>query len=102
MQTYLVGEELKQTWRKDFKPSSPLTDLERRLVAYALEKMDGRFKVNQLARAFSGEGVTNYQVQKLAERFELRGWLTHPQHATDARRVTDELRSLAGFQQIGE
>jgi len=102
VQTYLVGEELKQNWRKDIKPPSPLGDLEKRLVAYALEQMEGKFKVNQLAQAFSGEGVTNYQVQKLAERFEARGWLTHPQHATDARRVTDELRSLAGFQQIGE
>jgi DNA segregation ATPase FtsK/SpoIIIE-like protein len=102
VQTYLVSEELKQDWRKDIQPPSPLSELEKRLVAYAIEQLEGKFKVNQLAQAFSGEGVSNHQVQKLAERFEARGWLTHPRHATDARRVTDELRHLAGFPQIGE
>ena len=101
VQTYLVSDEQKQTWRKDIQPPSPLSELEKRLVAHAIQSLEGKFKVNQLAQAFSREGVTNYQVQKIAERFERRGWLTHPQHATDARRITDELRSLAGSDYIG-
>ncbi len=101
LQTYLVSEELKQSWLKEIQPPSPLSELERRLVTHAIEKIEGKFKVNQLAQAFSREGVTNYQVQKIAERFERRGWLTHPQHATDARSVTSELRSLAGLEHTG-
>jgi len=97
-QTYLVGEALAQGLKG---LPAPLSELEKRLVAYARERFEGKFKVNQLAQAFSGEGVTNYQVQKIAERFERRGWLTHPQHATDARRVTAELLALAGLEQIG-
>ncbi|HNS37413.1 MAG TPA: FtsK/SpoIIIE domain-containing protein [Anaerolineaceae bacterium] len=76
---------------------SPLSELERSLVAYALDQMDGRFVVNKLAAAFAGQGVTSHQVKILSQNWERRGWLTSPQHATDARRVTPELRSLAGF-----
>ena len=80
---------------------SPLNELERSLVTYALEQMDGRFVVNKLAAAFAGQGVTSHQVKILSQNWEHRGWLTSPQHATDARRVTPELRSLAGFSRTG-
>ena len=80
---------------------APLSDLERSLVGYALEHLDGRFIVNQLAQAFAGQGVSHHQVQKLAEQFERRGWLTQPAHATDARRLTTELSALAGHARTG-
>jgi hypothetical protein len=101
VQTYLVSDEMKQSWQETITMPSPLTDLEKQFVQYAIEHLDGRFKVNKLAEAFAGLGVTNYQMQKTAERFEHRSWLTHPQHATDSRQVTAELRDLAGLVQIG-
>ena len=73
---------------------SPLSEIERSLVAHAIEQLDGRFIVNKLAAAFAGQGVTHHQVQKMAAQFERRGWLT-PAHATDARRLVWNWR-LAG------
>jgi hypothetical protein len=80
---------------------SPLNAVEQSLVAYALEHLEGRFTVNKLATAFTGQGVSHYQIKTLAQEWERRGWLTTPQHATDARCVTDELRALAGKNRTG-
>jgi hypothetical protein len=80
---------------------NPLSDVERALVAYALEQLEGRFIVNRLAQALAGQGISHHQVQKIAEQFERRSWLTKPQHATDARRITPELARLAGVAHTG-
>lgn len=80
---------------------SPLSELERSLVAHAIEQLDGRFIVNKLATAFAGQGVSHHQIQKIAAQFERRGWLTSPTHATDARRVNAELALLAGISHTG-
>lgn len=80
---------------------NPLSDVERALVAYALEQLEGRFIVNRLAQAVAGQGISHHQVQKIAEQFERRSWLTKPQHATDARRITPELARLAGATHTG-
>ncbi len=78
-------------------PREPeLGEVERALVRYAVEHLDGKFPVNQLAEAFRGK-VTAWRIRLLAEDWERRGWLTRPRHATDPRRVTDELRRLAGL-----
>jgi hypothetical protein len=80
---------------------SPLNELECSLVAYAIEHLEGRFIVNKLTAAFAGRGVTHHQVQKMAAQFEQRGWLTAPAHATDSRRVSEELARLTGFAHTG-
>lgn len=65
---------------------------ERDLVAYAVKELDGQFISNRLAAAV--EGWTGYQVKQLAKKWERLGLLTAPRHATDARRVTEELRGM--------
>ncbi len=99
VQTYLVRREDEMAWLREPGAAaiSPLTELEGRLVRYALERLAGKFIVNRLAEGFAGE-VSQYQVRTLAEEWERRGWLTAPAHATDARRVTMELAVLAGAQ----
>jgi len=79
----------------------PLNPIEKALVSYALKHLEGRFIVNRLAQSLAEQGITHHQVQKVAEQFEQRGWLTKPGHATDARRITPELALLAGFSRIG-
>lgn len=79
----------------------PLDPIEKTLVSYALQHLEGRFIVNRLAQSLAGQGITHHQVQKVAEQFERRGWLTKPGHATDARRITPELALLAGFSRTG-
>jgi len=82
------------TARLRSEPVQILSDLERALVTFAVQQLDGRFIVNRLTAAFK-EQTTHYQIQQLAKRWEARGWLTAPAHATDARRVTEELLGLA-------
>jgi hypothetical protein len=71
-----------------------LDDVEADLVRYALAELDGAFIINALDTAFHGT-ISRRQIVKLAQKWELRGWLTAPAHATDPRRVTPELASLA-------
>jgi len=75
-------------------PQAPvLEEIEQELVRYALQELDGRFTINRLAEAFAGR-VSRRQIVKLGQKWEMRGWLTTPAHATDARRVTAELAAL--------
>ncbi len=101
VQVYRLSVEQAQTLAEHSARVSPLTAIEVVLVAHALQHLGGRFIVNQLAAAFAGQGVTSHQVKTLAAAWERRGWLTAPQHATDARKVTDELALLAGFTRTG-
>jgi DNA segregation ATPase FtsK/SpoIIIE-like protein len=71
-----------------------LGDVEGDLVRYALAELGGAFVINALDAAFHGT-ISRRQIVKLARKWELRGWLTKPAHATDPRRVTPELASLA-------
>ncbi len=80
---------------------NPLSNVELALVTCALEQLEGRFIVNRLAQALAEQGISHHQVQKIAEQFEQRGWLTRPQHATDARRITPELARLAAVRHTG-
>jgi hypothetical protein len=74
-------------------PRPALGEIERRLVRYAVEELDGAFTINALADAFKGQ-VSKRALTALAQRWESRGWLTTPAHAADPRRVTDDLLSL--------
>ncbi len=89
-------------------PAAPLTALQEQIVLYALDQLDGRFIVNRLANAFyqqapfrmgpNGEAtpVTFPQMRNWAQELEAQALLTHPQHATDSRRVTTRLMRLVG------
>jgi len=72
-----------------------LEPIERDLVTYALEHLEGGFKVGELARAFADDERTSaWRIRKLAERWEQEGLLTKPAHATAPRQVTPRLLSL--------
>jgi len=101
IQCYRLSDDQIRSLAEPTEPATPLNPLEQALVAYAIEHLDGRFIVNQLAAAFAQQGVTSHQVKTLAAAWERRGWLTAPQHATYARRVTGELAFLAGISRTG-
>ena len=72
-------------------PSSfpALTELERRIVGYAIEELQSRFTLKALHEAF-GEAISYAALASLARAWEAAGLLTvHP------RRVTVALRALA-------
>jgi hypothetical protein len=72
-----------------------LEPIERDLVAYAVERLDGGFKIGALARAFADDERTSaWRIRKLAERWEQEGLLTKPAHAAAPRRITPRLLSL--------
>ena len=75
-------------------PQAPaLEPVEVDLVRYAVEDLGGCFIINRLAEHFAGQ-VSRRQIVKLGKKWELRGWLTAPKHATDPRRVSAELAAL--------
>jgi hypothetical protein len=82
----------------DTLPVKPaLTDGERALVVYAVKTLGGEFIIGKLEEAFRKKGWTNHKLRHLAQRWEHKGWLTSPQHATDSRKVTQELCALCGI-----
>ncbi len=76
-------------------PRPALTDLERRLVRYAVEELDGAFVSNKIADAFNTE-ISARGVKTLAAEWEQKGWLSAPKYQGDARYVTHKLAVLAG------
>jgi hypothetical protein len=69
------------------------------LVRLALEEFAGAFLINQLyqhPRNRNGERarVSKYRIQKLAQQWEKRGWLTEPPDVTSPRQVTETLTEL--------
>ncbi len=97
-QTYYVDREALVNLAKRLrtKPLPALTDFETELVRYAAANLEDRFPVGQLSNAFGHQ--YERRIRSLAKQWELRGWLTHPRHATDARRLTPELRRMAGLE----
>lgn len=84
-------------------PPPALDEVEAALVTYAIEELDGCFKIGALYAAIkSQQGALSYlngvlskdKLAALGRAWEQRGWLTEPAHATDPRRVTDELVAL--------
>lgn len=65
-----------------------LSPLEREIVRYVLEELDGRFNLVRLRRVFNGR-ISPRRLQQLAREWESLGLLTSP-----PRRVTYALRAL--------
>ncbi len=65
-----------------------LSPLEREIVRYVLEELDGRFNLVRLRQAFDGR-ISMRRLQRLAQEWESLGLLTPP-----PRRVTYALRAL--------
>ncbi len=65
-----------------------LTTLERELVVYAIEELNGYFRLKDLHTAFEDE-ISRRQLSRTARRWEDAGLLTNP-----PRRVTVALRTL--------
>jgi DNA segregation ATPase FtsK/SpoIIIE-like protein len=71
-----------------------LSEVEQALVRYAVEELDGAFIINKLYEAL-GDRISKHALTKLGKRWQHRGWLSDPEHATAPRNVTGKLRSLA-------
>ncbi len=65
-----------------------LSALEREIIRYVLEEMDGRFNLVRLRQVFNGR-ISSRRLQQLAREWESLGLLTPP-----PRRVTYALRAL--------
>ena len=96
VQTYLLGKEQEMAWLGSQPMSDPLSKAEREMVRCAIEEMGGEFPVGRLADRLK-DTVSEWDVRKTAERWELRGWLTTPDDAVSARKVTIELAKMAGI-----
>lgn len=95
VQTYWVSKE-RVIAEGSLGPA--LSDLERELVKYALENLEGAFIIGKLYRAFKGR-ISLRRLTKLGQEWERRGWLTPPTSAVDSRKATPELVRLA---QLGD
>jgi len=96
MQTLRVDAEASGLAERVSVPPTPaLEPLHAAMVRYALEDLGGAFIIGRLYEQF-GAQISKRQLTRLGQRWEMRGWLTTPAHATDPRRVTDELAALAG------
>lgn len=75
-----------------------LNAVERALVRYAVEELNGAFTINALYNTFQNS-VSRYALLKLAKSWERRGWLTEPGHNGNGhktgRRVTPTLAKMA-------
>ncbi|MBN1579326.1 MAG: DNA translocase FtsK [Anaerolineae bacterium] len=83
-----------------------LLPIERELVLYAHEELDGAFPIKRLYEQFKGQ-ISHRQLVKLGQRWEHNGWLSPPESVVDARRVTEELlrivfRTMAGQDKLPE
>jgi len=94
VQTLLVGvDDLPDLGGIAPPPRPALSEDEAALVAYAVQELNGEFIINKLYEA-GVSSMSKRALTDLAQRWELRGWLTGPEHRADPRRVTDELLSL--------
>lgn len=74
-----------------------LSEIEAALVSYAVDRLDGKFVIGKLYDAMRTGKIDGYipkpQLEDLGKEWEAVGWLTAPEHATDPRKVTNELLS---------
>jgi hypothetical protein len=71
-----------------------LTPVERALVRYACEELEGAFPIGRLYEQFKGR-ISYRQLSKLGRRWEHNGWLSPPASVVEARQVSKDLRELA-------
>ena len=94
VQTLCVGDDAGDLAERTAVPSTPaLSELEVALVRYAVMELGGAFIIGRLYEQFWDQ-VSKRALTRLGQRWEMRGWLTPPAHATDPRRVTAELLAL--------
>jgi DNA segregation ATPase FtsK/SpoIIIE-like protein len=95
---YIPDDALGEWVQVRGEPGPVLDDTEAALVRFALDELGGAFTIGALYEAFRGE-VSKYGLEQLAQRWELRGWLTEPGHDDNGykvgRLVTDDLAALA-------
>lgn len=97
VQTYLLSKEQELAWLEGAVPGEPLSKAEREMVRCAAEELEGRFVIDRLTEKLEAQGITRWDIRTTAERWELRGWLTHPEDAVSPRLVTIELAKMAGL-----
>jgi hypothetical protein len=100
VQIYYIPENLEASWLSNTRVqvASILSDTERAMVSFAVEKMDGAFKLREISEAF---GLTLWKVRQLGSSWEQYGWLSTPVDAISPRMVTDKLLDLAGISRTG-
>ena len=74
--------------------AGPVSQMEARLVVWAVEHNEGRFSVRAVADAHSDQ-VSRGEVQALADRLALDGWLLAPAKENTAPEVTADLEEEA-------
>lgn len=97
-QIYRVTPEMEREWLSGTEALPALTADEQRMVWVAVSELGGAFKIREVA---IHSGVSEWTVRQLAEKWEGRGWLEKPAHATAARQVTPKLADLAGISLTG-
>lgn len=98
IQLYKITPEQEQELLAGVSAPTVLSDVERRIVAYAVNR-GGEFRFREIAA--NVEGTSEWQVRKLAELWTERGWLERGKDATSPRRVTPKLAELAGISLTG-
>jgi hypothetical protein len=98
LQAFYVSDEetAALTARLRSEPVPTLTGLERVMVQYAVEELEGKFTIRHLAAAFPDVG--EWAVRRLAETWERQGLLAPSENTPDGRtgrRVTDRLLRMA-------
>ena len=77
------------------------TDLEREMIRYAVEELDGEFKIHPVYARFK-DRIKWRALLDTASAWERQGWLTSPQHQAESRRVTEALLAEAGLGSPGD
>ena len=92
LQGFYVSDDavlaLTRHWIESSGPT--LLPIERELVFYAHEKLDGDFPIRRLYDQFKGK-ISHRQLVKLGRRWENNGWLAAPASVVEPRTVTDKL-----------
>jgi hypothetical protein len=92
VQTFWVDKERVLGLRQE--PVSPLAGDEQELVRYALEHLDNKFNIRDLAEVFKRR-ISQRRIEQLSRAWEARGWLVAGPTRADGKTITDELRGLA-------
>jgi len=117
VQCVYVPDDCIGDWTATATARPALSEIERALVKFAVENLDGAFTIGRLydamgaedltgtgtragGRACAGAGararVSKRRLTALGQSWEQRGWLTEPVDAVSSRFVTPELAALAG------
>jgi len=98
LQTFYIPEGMEAGWLANMRveSASPLTEMEREMVQYAVDALDGAFKLREIAEKFS---ITYHRVQSVGSLWEQTGWLTRQVDKTSPRYVTPKLAEFAGLDQ---